>query len=166
MRLGLERAGHDCAWSCEIDPFARRVYGTRFAERAGALSEPEAGDVSLVKPGDVPPADLWIGGAPCFPPGTLVLTSEGACPIEDVKTGDMVLTHQGRYRRVLRAGSRFYQGPLVVNTTRRVETADRQENIPQAAATATNSRSAPSAPSSSTGRKSNLPARRPRRCSR
>ena len=59
VRLGLERAGYQCAWSCEIDPFARAVYGTRFG------GEPGGADVTLVRASDVPPADLWVGGCPC-----------------------------------------------------------------------------------------------------
>lgn len=48
--------------------------------------------------------DLIAGGSPCFVAGTQVLTSEGYKNIEDVKVGDMVLTHENRYRKVLRAG--------------------------------------------------------------
>lgn len=59
VRLGLERAGHRCVWSCEIDPFARAVYGHRFGR------EPEAGDINAVKPEEIPDADLWTGGFPC-----------------------------------------------------------------------------------------------------
>lgn len=49
--------------------------------------------------------DVLIGGSPCFPAGTLVLTDKRLVPIEDIKVGDMVLTHKGRYRRVLKVGS-------------------------------------------------------------
>lgn len=37
FRLGLERAGHRCVWSCEIDDDARSVYAARFG------AEPEGG---------------------------------------------------------------------------------------------------------------------------
>jgi DNA (cytosine-5)-methyltransferase 1 len=59
FRLGLERAGHRCVFSCEIDPFARRVYGARFGR------EPEAEDIRAVTPETIPEADLWCGGFPC-----------------------------------------------------------------------------------------------------
>jgi hypothetical protein len=42
----------------------------------------------------------------CVATGTLVLTSNGMVPIEDVKQGDLVLTHLGRWRPVL-ANYRF-----------------------------------------------------------
>lgn len=43
----------------------------------------------------------------CLPAGTLIRTSRGMVPIEEVSEGDMVLTHLGRYRKVLRSGSRY-----------------------------------------------------------
>ena len=36
----------------------------------------------------------------CFPAGTMVLTSTGYCPIEQIAVGDIVLTHRQRWRRV------------------------------------------------------------------
>lgn len=44
--------------------------------------------------------DLLSGGIPCFIAGTRVQTANGEKNIENVKIGDMVLTHRGRYRRV------------------------------------------------------------------
>lgn len=49
-------------------------------------------------------ADGTNPGWPCFPAGTTVLTSEGLRPIEEIQPGEMVLTHLGRWRRVLRSG--------------------------------------------------------------
>src|SRR5881628_2725371 len=37
----------------------------------------------------------------CFAAGTSISTKEGPKPIEDVQSGDLVLTHLGRYRRVV-----------------------------------------------------------------
>lgn len=39
-------------------------------------------------------------GYPCFAAGTLVLTKDGYKPIEEIKIGDVVLTHKGRWRSV------------------------------------------------------------------
>ena len=48
--------------------------------------------------------DLLIGGSPCFTGENLVMTSNGYVPIKEIKVGDMVLTHQNRYRKVLQIG--------------------------------------------------------------
>lgn len=46
--------------------------------------------------------DLLIAAPECFPAGTLVLTDDGLTPIEDVTVGSMVMTHNGRWRSVMR----------------------------------------------------------------
>lgn len=48
--------------------------------------------------------DMLIGGSPCFAAGTKVLTKDGYKNIEDVKIGDMVLTHKNRWRKVIDFG--------------------------------------------------------------
>lgn len=60
------------------------------------------GDVTKIPALLVPKADVMIGGFPCFVAGTLVNTKDkGMIPIENVQVGDEVLTHKGRYRKVL-----------------------------------------------------------------
>lgn len=49
----------------------------------------------------------------CFPPGTLVTTKRGNVPIEMVTTEDVVLTHRGRWRRVVQLHKNHYSGDLV-----------------------------------------------------
>lgn len=48
--------------------------------------------------------DLIMHGSPCFLAGTKVLTNSGYKNIEDLKIGDMVLTHKNRFRRVENIG--------------------------------------------------------------
>ena len=50
---------------------------------------------------------IWTVSCPCFPAGTLIFTIHGQVPIEQIKVGDLVLTHEGRYRPVLRTGSQI-----------------------------------------------------------
>jgi hypothetical protein len=52
-------------------------------------------------------AALIVASPPCFVADTLILTDRGLLPIPDVVVGDLVLTHQNRWRRVLRTGSTF-----------------------------------------------------------
>lgn len=105
--LAFNQAGFECAAACEISDFPRRVFAARFG------TMPLFEDIENVRPEDVPQADIWVGGFPCFPPGTFITTTEGEKKIEDVTTSDRVLTHEGRFRRVLSAGSRPYDGDLV-----------------------------------------------------
>lgn len=64
------------------------------------------GDMTKIDWSVQPDFDLLFYSTPCFVAGTLVLTSEGYKPIEDVKVGDRVLTHNNRYRKVLKTGSK------------------------------------------------------------
>jgi hypothetical protein len=49
----------------------------------------------------------------CFPAGTLVETSRGLRPMEGVSAGDLVRTHLGDYRPVVRTMRRPYAGTVV-----------------------------------------------------
>jgi len=60
--------------------------------------------ISDVNPRDVVPdgyLDILLASPECFPAGTLVLTDKGLIPIESIHVGDRVLTHKGRYRKVV-----------------------------------------------------------------
>ena len=49
----------------------------------------------------------------CFEPGTRIWTDRGQKNISDVQVQDVVLTHTGRWRRVLKTTSREYAGGMV-----------------------------------------------------
>ncbi len=49
----------------------------------------------------------------CFPAGAEVMTAEGSKPIEKIEPGDLVLTHRGRYRRVVGTMQRHVDEDLV-----------------------------------------------------
>jgi DNA polymerase-3 subunit alpha len=46
----------------------------------------------------------------CLLAGQEIVTAGGVVPVEQVKVGDLVLTHRGRFRRVLRTMRRPYEG--------------------------------------------------------
>ena len=48
--------------------------------------------------------DLVVGGSPCFVAGTMVLTEHGYRPIEEIEVGDLVFTHKGNLKKVVRTG--------------------------------------------------------------
>ena len=48
----------------------------------------------------------------CCLPGQLIYTATGVKPIEEIEVGEMVLTHEGRYRPVVRTMTRNYEGTI------------------------------------------------------
>lgn len=102
--LALKRVGIKAdIYTYEID---------KYAEAVNRYNNPDSiflGDITKWKEhtdmiGEV---DLIIEGSPCFTAGHLVMTINGAIPIENIKVGDYVLTHKGRYRKVLRTGGKL-----------------------------------------------------------
>lgn len=147
FRKGMELAGHECVGFCEFDKFATASYISMHLltdEQRKKLNElPQkkrqkeilkdeyrngewyANDVRRVCADDIPKADCWCFGFPCFAKGTYILTEKGYIPIEDVSVGDKVLTHKGRWRKVTatmhRDGARLWDvngfGILPTRTT-------------------------------------------------
>ena len=62
------------------------------------------GDINDLKGDELGAVDIITFGSPCFPAGTLILTSEGYIPIENVQAGDLVLTHTGKWQKVVEIG--------------------------------------------------------------
>ena len=98
FRLGLEWAGHKCVGYCEYDKFARASYEAMYDTEG----EWKAEDVTKLTPEEIPYADAWCFGFPCFEAGTLVMTDRGYKCIEHIRAGDWVLTHKNRFRPVVR----------------------------------------------------------------
>ena len=147
FRRGMELAGHECVGFCEFDKFATASYISMHLlteEQRKALEdipikkrqkeilkeeyrngEWYSNDIRRVYAGDIPKADCWCFGFPCFAKGTYILTEKGYIPIEDVSVGDKVLTHKGRWRKVTatmhRDGARLWDvngfGILPTRTT-------------------------------------------------
>jgi DNA (cytosine-5)-methyltransferase 1 len=59
FRLGLERTGHECVWANEWLERPRSIYAKNFGE------QPDGRDIRDVSAGDIPSADLLVGGFPC-----------------------------------------------------------------------------------------------------
>src|SRR5262249_10799134 len=64
MRLGLESVGGRCAFTAEWNPFSRQTYRANFDD---GPEHPFAGDITAIRPEDVPLHDVVVAGFPCQP---------------------------------------------------------------------------------------------------
>ena len=97
--------GWQAAWLAEIEPFPCAVLAHHYPD------VPNLGDMTTISrrvlTGEVSAPDVFCGGTPCFTAGHMVITQRGYVPIEEIVVGDMVVTHKGRLRRVVRIGSKI-----------------------------------------------------------
>lgn len=85
---------------CEFDKYAEKSYCTIH----NVDESKNLGDITKVDETKLSPFNMICGGSPCFVAGTKVITKDGYKNIEDIKVGDMVLTHKNRFMPVLRTG--------------------------------------------------------------
>ena len=101
IRLGLEQSlsekgiDGECVLTSEIKPYALKVYKDNFGE------ENIKGDISQIEGKDIPDFDMLLAGFPCFVANTLIYTTEGYKPIQEIKVGMKVLTHKNRFMEVV-----------------------------------------------------------------
>lgn len=84
----------------EIEPFPCRVLAHHYPDT------PNLGDMTKLD-GHPYSLDVFSGGTPCFTAGNMVLTESGYRPIETIREGDMVMTHEGRLRKVVAIGAKM-----------------------------------------------------------
>ena len=85
---------------CEFDKYATKSY----CAIHNVDESKNLGDITKVDENELEDFNMICGGSPCFVAGTKVYTSKGFQNIEDVKVGDMVLTHKNRFKKVLKIG--------------------------------------------------------------
>lgn len=111
--------GWQAAWFSEIEPFPCAVLKKRYP------NVPNLGDMTKIRVENLQNGDqkyygadgtnvivsggvdLLVGGTPCFPAGTLVLTPDGYKPIDTLKIGDEVVSHSGNVCKVSATGSKI-----------------------------------------------------------
>lgn len=59
---------------------------------------------------------LLIGGSPCFVAGTMIRTMDGIKPIEEIKVGDLVLTHKNNFKPVTEIMKRTAKSTVIVKS--------------------------------------------------
>ncbi|NBQ16755.1 hypothetical protein EBU24_00365 [bacterium] len=103
--LGFQKEGFEIAAFAELDKYPSEVLAKNFP------SIPNYGDVTKIKY-EKDQFDVIVGGFPCFPARTPIQTKNGIKSIEDVIVGDLVLTHELRYKKVIKTMSKE-NAPLI-----------------------------------------------------
>ena len=121
-RISLDKAGiqYDHYFASEIDKFAVAESKANYPDTF------HMGDITRWREWNIDwtQVDMVIGGSPCFVAGTSVVTLGGYKNIEDVATEDYVLSHNNKWRKVIRVGGKLAdtlilkaQGMLNTETT-------------------------------------------------
>jgi hypothetical protein len=101
----FKKLGWECVLSCDIDNAVKETYQANY----GVLP---LGDITAVEPKNIPSYDILCSGIPCFIEGTLTLTDNGYKSIEDVVLSDKLLTHTGKYQKIVNLQRKIYTGNL------------------------------------------------------
>ena len=101
----LSKFGAKCVLACDIDKNCRVVYKDNYG------IEPVP-DVKKIDEKTMPDFDILCAGFPCFVAGNLVLTNSCYKKIEDVSLEDQLLTHTGKFQKILNLQSKSYTGNL------------------------------------------------------
>jgi site-specific DNA-cytosine methylase/very-short-patch-repair endonuclease len=97
------------------DKYGRNTFTENFP---GAIFKHSLDDLSLEEIERLMNPTLALGHADCFPGDSKVYTSKGWKPIKNIDVGDLVLTHAGRFKPVLRLISKKYQGDILCLRTK------------------------------------------------
>lgn len=102
--VAWEPLGFQAQFFSEIEPFPCAVLNHHWPHipNHGDMTKLEARILS----GEIEAPDILVGGTPCFTAGHMVLTEHGYKPIENILPGDLVVTHKGRLKPVVRIGSK------------------------------------------------------------
>lgn len=107
--IGFRMAGFRSIWASEFVDAAREVYELNHPGvpvDARDIRDVTAQDILDATGLSVGELDVLEGSPPCFVAGTPVPTLRGVLPIECVEPDDRVLTHKGRWRRVVSTSRR------------------------------------------------------------
>ena len=95
-----------------MDLFSREDYAAWHGHEPPAeWREATPDDIRAATGGESP--NVVFLSPPCLPAEQPIITCEGPVPIGLVRAGDYVLTHKGRYERVVAVGTHEYKGTMV-----------------------------------------------------
>lgn len=95
-----------------MDLFERRDYiAFHGQEPPEDWKEVTPEDIREACGGEAP--DIIFLSPPCLPGKAKILTPDGPRAIETIRANDLVLTHKGRYRPVLKVGTHNYRGDMI-----------------------------------------------------
>ena len=97
FRSGMMQAGMKPVGYIEWNKFARKCYEAMY----DTTNEFTASDIQKVKGTDLPDADLWSFGSPCFTKDAVVQTKQGVKTINKITTNDYVLSIDGEFHQVV-----------------------------------------------------------------
>ena len=114
MSKGLVDAGlHIIAgidvWDKAIDNYNKNFKHKAYCEDLTKLPPEKFNEMYNVNNNDI---DVIVGGPPCFIEGTRVLTNNGYKYIENVVSDDNLLTHTGKFQKIVNLQKKVYSGDL------------------------------------------------------
>lgn len=109
FRLGFERleSGWKTVWFSQWEPgtkkqWAHNCYVKHFGDSQDNNGEYHTNEnISTVDKTAIPDHTLLVGGFPCLDENTIVKTDRGERRIKEISSGDLVLSHDGEYHKVI-----------------------------------------------------------------
>lgn len=106
--LALERKNKfKCVFTNDMMECSKQIYELNHPTHKFTLE-----DLNTINVEDIPNHDLLCGGFPCFVAGTKVLTYNGYKNIEEVDLTDTLMTHTGKFQKILNLQHKNYNGTL------------------------------------------------------
>lgn len=96
---------YTCVFASDIDEGVRNIYQENYG------LEPQ-GDIHEINIETLPDFEILCAGFPCFVAGTHVLTNHGYKRIEDVSLKDTLMTHTGKFQKIINLQTKEYHGYL------------------------------------------------------
>lgn len=106
-----QKKKYTCVFANDIDEGVRNIYQENYGLK------PE-GDIHEIKIEKLPDFEILCAGFPCFVAGAHVLTNHGYKRIEDISQTDTLMTHTGKFQKILNLQTKKYHGRLYTIQTR------------------------------------------------